>query len=140
MHPLTKTIMATLVTLAGMSAGAKGGNAINVIAPYKHHGMWVFDDASKGLHQEPFVAGADTWIDKATANIPDAKSGFTLVFSAEAFPGHQLQLERRRPESGGTWYFSREFQTEGWLCSALFRYFEEAPPMLYVQVRPQQRE
>jgi hypothetical protein len=21
-------------------------NAINVISPYKHHGMWVFDDAS----------------------------------------------------------------------------------------------
>lgn len=38
-------------------------NAINIIAPYKHRGMWVFDDERVGLHQEPFVAGADTMID-----------------------------------------------------------------------------
>jgi hypothetical protein len=31
-------------------------NAINVIWPYKHHGMWVFDDARVGLVQEPFVS------------------------------------------------------------------------------------
>jgi hypothetical protein len=31
-------------------------NAINVISPYKHHGMWVFDDARVGLVQEPFVS------------------------------------------------------------------------------------
>jgi hypothetical protein len=35
-------------------------NAINVIAPYKVHGQWVFDDPRAGLSQEPFVAGADT--------------------------------------------------------------------------------
>ena len=34
-------------------------NAINVIAPYKLHGVWVFDDPRVGLVQEPFVAGAD---------------------------------------------------------------------------------
>jgi hypothetical protein len=39
-------------------------NAINVITPYKHHGMWVFDDPRVGLVQEPFVAGADTMIDR----------------------------------------------------------------------------
>ena len=37
-------------------------NAINVISPYKYHGMWVFDDSRVGLMQEPFVAGADTMI------------------------------------------------------------------------------
>jgi hypothetical protein len=63
-------------------------NAINVIAPYKHLGMWVFDDARVGLVQEPFIAGADTLIDRATADIPDAERGFTLISSAVAFPGH----------------------------------------------------
>jgi hypothetical protein len=24
-------------------------NAINVISPYKHHGMWVFDDAGAAV-------------------------------------------------------------------------------------------
>ena len=42
-------------------------NEIYVISPYKHHGMWVFDDARVGLLQEPFVAGADTWIDRVIA-------------------------------------------------------------------------
>ena len=37
---------------------------IYVISSYKHHGMWVFDDPYVGLLQEPFVAGADTWIDR----------------------------------------------------------------------------
>ena len=31
-------------------------NEINVISPYKHHGMWVFDDPDVGLNREPFVA------------------------------------------------------------------------------------
>jgi hypothetical protein len=35
-------------------------NEIYVICPYKHHGMWVFDDARVGVVQEPFVSGADT--------------------------------------------------------------------------------
>jgi hypothetical protein len=46
-------------------------NAISVISPYKHHGMWVFDDARVGLVQEPFVSGADTWIDRVAAWIED---------------------------------------------------------------------
>jgi len=28
-------------------------NAINVISPYRHLGMWVFDDPRVGLTQEP---------------------------------------------------------------------------------------
>jgi hypothetical protein len=47
-------------------------NSINIVAPYKHLGMWVFDDARVGLVQEPFIAGADTMLDRITANIPDA--------------------------------------------------------------------
>ena len=50
-------------------------NAINAIWPYKHHGMWVFDDARVGLVQEPFVSGADTWIDRVVADIPNAENG-----------------------------------------------------------------
>jgi hypothetical protein len=53
-------------------------NAINVIAPYKHHGVWVFDDTRVGLQQEPFVAGADFMIDRIRADIPNAEAGFLL--------------------------------------------------------------
>jgi len=81
-------------------------NAINVISPYRYLGMWVFDDPRVGLSQEPFVAGADTMIDRVVANIPDAENGFTMIFSAAAFPGHQFRLEWRRADSTGNWYYS----------------------------------
>jgi hypothetical protein len=110
-------------------------NTINVISPYKHHGMWVFDDARVGLAQEPFVAGADTWIDQVVADIPDAERGFTLIFSNTPFPGHQYQLDWRREDGGGNWYYSPDLEMEGWLCPALFRYFPEAPRSLYVQTK-----
>ena len=77
-------------------------NAINVIAPYKVHGQWVFDDPRAGLSQEPFVAGVDTWIDRVVADIPNAEQGFTLIFSSSPFPGHQHRLDWRREEGGGT--------------------------------------
>jgi hypothetical protein len=111
-------------------------NAINVIFPYRHQGMWVFDDERVGLAKEPFVAGADTMIDKAVAAIPDAAKGFALVFSEHPFPGHKLKLEWRRNEGGGDWYFSPELGQEGWLCPALLRYFDRAPPHIYVEVKP----
>ncbi|HVY84962.1 MAG TPA: hypothetical protein VG943_07505, partial [Caulobacterales bacterium] len=71
-------------------------NSINVIAPYKYLGMWVFDDARVGLVQEPFVGGADTLIDHVTADIPDAERGFVMVFSRAPFPGSQFRLEWQR--------------------------------------------
>ena len=111
-------------------------NALLVIFPYKYQGTWVFDDARVGLFREPFIAGIDTMIDKATANIPNAKRGFRAIFSAQQFPGSDFKLEWRRGESGGNWYYSDQFKMEGWLCPALFKYFSKAPPEIYVKVEP----
>src|SRR5690348_5744927 len=111
-------------------------NAINVIAPYKHLGMWVFDDPRVGLVQEPFVSGADAMIDRVTAGIPDAAAGFVMLFSATAFPGHQFHLTWQRAEADGNWYRSDALGLDGWLCPALFRYFDAAPTHLYVQIKP----
>src|SRR6266498_3887824 len=97
-------------------------NAINVIAPYKYLGMWVFDDPRVGLVQEPFVSGADVMIDEIVKAIPDAEKGFAMVFSASPFPGHQFKLDWRRPDGDGNWYYSEELKLEGWLCPALLRY------------------
>jgi len=76
-------------------------------------------------HKNLFVAGADTWIDRVVADIPDAEKGFTLIFSGSPFPGHQYRLDWRREEGGGNWYYSIDLDMEGWLCPALFRYFTE---------------
>ncbi len=111
-------------------------NAINLIVPYRHEGMWVFDDPRVGLNQEPFVSGADTMIDLLVADMPDAAKGFRLLFSATPFPGHQVKLEWRREESGGNWYFSQKLNREGWLCPALFKYFDRAPKEIYAKAEP----
>jgi hypothetical protein len=110
-------------------------NAINVIAPYRYLDMWVFDDPRVGLVAEPFVGGADTMIDRVTAHIPNAESGFVMVFSSTPFPGHQFHLVWRREERGGNVYHEPELNAEGWLCPALLRYFDSAPAEIYVEVR-----
>ncbi len=114
-------------------------NSIMLIHPYKYDGTWVFDDARVGLEREPFVSGADTLIDRMVEDLNDPQSGVTLLFSAAPFPGAQHEFELRREEAGGNWYFSEEFGMEGWLCPALFKYFEKAPARLFVQVKPKQK-
>jgi hypothetical protein len=111
-------------------------NSINFIVPYRYEGMWVFDDPRVGLDKEPFVSGADTMIDVLVADIPDADQGFRLLFAASPFPGHTNKLEWRREEYGGNWYFSADFKMEGWLCPALFKYFDNVPREIYVKAEP----
>lgn len=110
-------------------------NSILVIHPYKYEQMWVFDDQKVGLLQEPFVAGADQIIDRMVVEIPDAEAGFSLLFSATPFPGYQLKFEWRRQEYGGNWYYCAALDLEGWLCPALFKYFDQAPQEFYAQAK-----
>jgi len=111
-------------------------NAINLIVPYRYEGMWVFDDPRVGLDKEPFVSGADSMIDVLVADIPNSQQGFRLMFSATPFPGHTVKLEWKREEYGGNWYFSPEYKMEGWLCPALFKYFDQAPKEIYIKAEP----
>ena len=97
--------------------------------------MWVFDDPRVGLVQEPFVAGADVMTDRVVADIPDAEHGFSLIFSSTPFPGHQYRLDRRRSEASGNRCYAEQLEMEGWLCPALFKYFQETPKALYVQTK-----
>jgi hypothetical protein len=111
-------------------------NQILVIRPYRLHGTWVFDDPAVGLVQEPFVCGIPEMIDDLVREIPRADAGFRLLFSGGPFPGMQKQLDRVREEHGGWWYRDRSTEREGWLCPALFRYFEQAPGRLHVRAEP----
>ena len=110
-------------------------NSILVIHPYKYEGVWVFDDSRVGLLREPFVAGADVILDKITEHIPGAGSGVTVLFSGQPFPGAQHEFHWRRQEGGGNWYYSPALDLEGWLCPALFKYFDQAPERIYAQVK-----
>jgi len=109
------------------------GNAIMVIAPYKYAGTWVFDDESTGLNKEPFVSGIPELIDELVKDIPDAEKGFRLLFSTQPFPGHTHKLTWRRGDKSGNWYYAEQYDKEGWLCPALFRYYDEAPKEIYIK-------
>ena len=85
--------------------------------------------------QEPFVAGADTIIDRFVAEIPKADRGFRLLFSAQPFPGYHATLVWWREEMTGNWYYSSALKMAGWLCSALFKYFKAAPQEIFLQVK-----
>ena len=111
---------------------------IQVIRPYKYHGQWVFDDDRTCLFREPFVAGADTILDIATRDIPNAKDGFLLLFSRGPFPGYQIHVTWVREEMEGNVYHWAERDAEGWLSPALMKYFVEAPKDIYFQAKPVQ--
>ena len=122
---------------AAASAPAAANSSIHVISPYKHHGTWVFDDPARGLVREAFVSGADDWMERMAAAVPEGRTrGFTLVFSAKPFPGAQRRLQFRRAEYGGAWYYDAAMKHEGWLCSTLFDYFPSAPREIWAQVKP----
>ncbi len=108
-------------------------NAISVLYPYKYEGLWVFDDSAAGLDKEPFVCGIDKMIDRLVVGLQNPDKGFRLYFAPEPFPGFAVQLEWRRPEYGGNWYYCAEYEMEGWLCPALFRYFVNAPKRLFAK-------
>jgi hypothetical protein len=107
-------------------------NAITAIHPYKANGLWVFDDPAVGLRQEPFIAGADTILDRLVETIPEARQGFTLLFSGQPFPD-SVELLWRRAEAGGNTYYCPELDCEGWLCPALLKYFDEPPKRIYAR-------
>ena len=114
------------------------GNAMLRIAPYWHHGTWAFDDDAHGLVAEPFVCGAEKMIDHVvvTAGIDlreARRRGIRLTFSARAFPGAHAVADRVRPEAGGTWYRFGAPPMEGWLCPAMFHYFDEAPEEIHIR-------
>jgi hypothetical protein len=114
-------------------------NALVILNPYWNMGTWVFDDPAVGLSREAFVAGADTIISHMVREqtIPNATRGFVMVASADAFPGHQYTLTWQEGDGHGNWYQLDGTDMRGWLCPALFHYFDPAPEKLFVQVREQ---
>ena len=125
-----------------------------VIEPYWHEGLWVFDDASRGLDREPLQGcfeaevreiralarliggGVTKMIDYLVKDVPDAREGFILLFSSRPFAGYQLELSRIAEEDDGCLYRGDNYRAEVWLSPALTRYFETAPESLYVKAEP----
>jgi hypothetical protein len=120
----------------------ESGTLSNVMTlyPYLLLNTWVFDDERTGLKEEAFVLGMTEMISAVIQHrsIPDATRGFDLLFSASEFDGYDVRVTREYSEGGGNWYRGDVFGHEmrGWLCPALFRYFEEAPDHIYMKAEP----
>lgn len=65
------------------------------------------------------------------SGLTNPKKGFRLIFSGAEFPKYQGRLKWIREESGGNWYEFEDLKMEGWLCPALFKYFDVAPKFIY---------
>jgi len=146
-HRLIALLLVSAVTVAGAAWWLSGrgnarmanSNAILVIAPYDYAGTWVFDDPKVGLEREPFVAGVPEMIDELVKDIPNAKSGFRLLFSTQPFPGYQKMLTWTRSDGTGNYYRLDDPPMEGWICPALFQYYSTAPEKIYVKAEPLKR-
>lgn len=109
-------------------------NAIWSIKVYKSGSVWAFDDDRVGLKGEPFVAGADTLIDKLAGK----KKKITLIFSDEPFPSATLMLKRIKKLWGtvvGTDYYCKQLDHRLWLCPALNLYYPKSPKRLYIEYK-----
>jgi hypothetical protein len=99
---------------------------------------WMYDDAAHGRIREPFVLGVPRMIDKLLRLDLPRRLGeaglerrpFRMLFSVDAFPGARA-IDWVREEGGGNWY--RYEDDEGWLCPALFDFFDTAPDELWVK-------
>jgi hypothetical protein len=116
-------------------------------------GCWVFDDERTGLKEEAFVLGMSEMISRVVEakRISNAAQGFALVFEAHPFD-HDVELTWISPVDAareldasaglmpeiGNWYRGNVLGQEmlGWLCPALFLYFENAPPKIYAKAEP----
>lgn len=110
----------------------KNNNSVMAVHPYLDQGAWVFDDSSKGLVKEPFIAGIDKMISKIVNHLHLDKKGFSIYFSSSYLPNSTFSLDWLRSDGGGNWYKCDQLNMEGWLCPALYKYFSEAPKKIYV--------
>jgi hypothetical protein len=110
-------------------------NNIFYIQIYKFGAAWVFDDKERGLVKEPFVSGIPEIINKI---VGDA-TVFDCYFSNSQFPDYNFKLIWEKEEYGGNWYIF-ENNMRGWLCPALFKFFECAPREIYLLIRSKTNE
>lgn len=108
---------------------------ILVINPYwsERADTWVFDDQSRDLCQERFVNGTPEIINNMVQDIPSARSGFTLKFSDQEFPGSNRVFEHAGADLQGNWYWDEATDGLGWLCPALYKYFDTAPEQIFAR-------
>tara|TARA_R110001592_G_scaffold114605_3_gene314569 strand:+ start:440 stop:1078 length:639 start_codon:yes stop_codon:yes gene_type:complete len=128
---------------------------IRSIEPYMCHGEWAFDDDTTGLVQEAFVCGMseilDFCLEDSGIDPEEVGDGFKLTFSKDKWPDSTHSLTWLGDSEGGNDYeldsecrnltihnSDRRYDVpegmKGWLCPALYHYFDDAPEKIYLSV------
>lgn len=94
---------------------------------------WMFDDEANNVYREPFVRGSTEILDDI-ASQTGRESDMTLIFADDPIDTWDYALDLIREEDGGALYASEDFDRVGWLCPALYLYFDSTPAKLYLKV------
>lgn len=119
-------------------------NSLYSLHAYFKNGLWMFDDKSRDIKEEPFVAGADTMFDLMSGRcIDETIQECGIVFGSTPIPNYDIKVKLDRPDGfDGHYYnvvkFDKYPSVEGfefWLCPALLAFFNDAPEEIYVKVQ-----
>ena len=112
------------------------GNSIHRVLVRAVDGLWVYDDASFGVKEQPFVFGTDLILGKMVAETHGSQDRMNVFFSAIPFPGSEHCLEFLREETKGFVYRWQDHNLQGWMSPTLRNYFPDPPPKIFLQLLP----
>lgn len=119
-------------------------NALFSLSAYVKNDMWMFDDESRDIKEEPFVAGADTMFDLMSGRSANLSiDQCNIVFGSTPIPDYDVHVKLKGDDGhDGHYYVVEKFVKypavetfKFWLCPALLAFFDEAPENIYVSVR-----
>jgi hypothetical protein len=119
-------------------------NSLFSLSAYVKNGTWMFDDESRDIKEEPFVAGADIMFDLMSGREADPTiESCNIVFGATPIPDHDVHVTLDGTDGyDGHYYVVNKFDKypavetfRFWLCPALLAFFDEAPQNIYVSIK-----
>jgi hypothetical protein len=119
-------------------------NSLFSLHAYLKEGIWMFDDESRNIKEEPFVAGADIMFDIMSGREADPTiESCSIVFGATPIPDHDIHVTLFDEDGhDGHFYLVEKFKQfpdmKGftfWLCPALLQFFEIAPTDIFVSLK-----
>jgi hypothetical protein len=99
-------------------------------------GIWVFDDSTFGVKEQPFVFGSDLILEKMVAGMDEELDRVNILFSSIPFPGSEHCLQFVREETEGFVYRWEDEKLQGWVSPSLRNYFPDPPSKIYLQLLP----
>ncbi len=102
---------------------------------YKDHGVWMFDDADKGIEREPFVDGSTELIDFILEEFGFPTTGqppVAVEFGLERTHPDMVEI-RKVKDTGDDWALYRYKDREGALCPVTLAYLGSHPERFYAR-------